>query len=132
MYCGLLPVIHRSDAYSSTSYSQEIGWLPSPEVCRMCKIDDVISKCTRYINNFNWYGSTVWPFPNVTQKCNVCHKNLRNCESEIKWGLPHCKYILSVLLQGTFKKGVSEWVLGLYSFSSIHNGTTDKVVLNQK
>ena len=29
------PVMHRSDAYSSTSCSQGIRWLPSPEVCRM-------------------------------------------------------------------------------------------------
>ena len=27
--------MHRSDAYSSTSYSRGIRWLPSPEVCRM-------------------------------------------------------------------------------------------------
>ena len=27
--------MHRSDAYYSTSYSQGIRWLPSPEVCRM-------------------------------------------------------------------------------------------------
>ena len=26
---------HRFDAYSSTSYSRGIRWLPSPEVCRM-------------------------------------------------------------------------------------------------
>ena len=32
---GLLPVMHRSDVYSSTSYSRGIRWLPSPEVCRM-------------------------------------------------------------------------------------------------
>ena len=31
----LLPVMHRSDAYSSTNYSRGIRWLPSPEVCRM-------------------------------------------------------------------------------------------------
>ena len=35
MQCGLLPVMHRSDAYSSTSYSRGIRWLPSPEVRRM-------------------------------------------------------------------------------------------------
>ena len=35
MQWGLLPVMHRSDAYSSTSYSRGIRWLPSPEVCRM-------------------------------------------------------------------------------------------------
>ena len=27
--------MHQFDAYSSTSYSQGIQWLPSPEVCRM-------------------------------------------------------------------------------------------------
>ena len=27
--------MHRFDAYSSTSYSRGIRWLPSPEVCRM-------------------------------------------------------------------------------------------------
>ena len=27
--------MHRSDAYSSTSYSREIWWLRSPEICRM-------------------------------------------------------------------------------------------------
>ena len=31
MQCGLLPVMHRYDAYSSTSYSRGIRWLPSPE-----------------------------------------------------------------------------------------------------
>ena len=35
MYCGLLSVMHRSDAYSSTSYSRGIRWVLSPEVCRM-------------------------------------------------------------------------------------------------
>ena len=29
------PLWHRSDAYSSSSYSRGIRWLPSPEVCRM-------------------------------------------------------------------------------------------------
>ena len=27
--------MHRSDAYSSTSYSRGIRWLPSPEVCQL-------------------------------------------------------------------------------------------------
>ena len=43
MYCGLLPVMHRSDAYSSTVTAEGfafgsnggIRWLPSSEVCRM-------------------------------------------------------------------------------------------------
>ena len=36
MYCCVLfPVIHRSDAYYSTSYSRGISWLPSPEVCQV-------------------------------------------------------------------------------------------------
>ena len=30
-----VPVMHRSDAYYSTSDSRGIRWLPSPEVCRM-------------------------------------------------------------------------------------------------
>ena len=38
MQCGLLSVMHRSDAYSSTSYSRGIRWLPSPEVCRMSSL----------------------------------------------------------------------------------------------
>ena len=38
MYCGLLPVLHRFDAYYSTSYSRGIRWLPSPEVCRMVNL----------------------------------------------------------------------------------------------
>ena len=29
--------MHRFDAYSSTSYSRGIRWLPSPEVCRMIR-----------------------------------------------------------------------------------------------
>ena len=35
--------MHRFDAYSSTSYSRGIRWLPSPEVCRMrcCHTDHV-------------------------------------------------------------------------------------------
>ena len=32
--------MHQSDAYSSTSYSRGIQWLPSPEVCRMTEASD--------------------------------------------------------------------------------------------
>ena len=34
---AVFPVLYRSDAYYSTSYSPGICWLPSPEVCRMFK-----------------------------------------------------------------------------------------------
>ena len=36
--------MHRFDAYSSTSYSRGIRWLPSPEVCRMVRGLDWFSR----------------------------------------------------------------------------------------
>ena len=51
MYCGLLPVMHRFDAYSSTSYSRGIRRLPSPEVCRMAS--DVCQWTTSGSDNNN-------------------------------------------------------------------------------
>ena len=52
MYFGLLPVIHRSGAYSSTSYSRGIRWLPSPEVCQMKTSVDTYMQCVTGDHSF--------------------------------------------------------------------------------
>ena len=44
--------MHRFDAYSSTSYSRGIRWLPSPEVCRM------IFPPVRYSRGIRWLPSS--------------------------------------------------------------------------
>ena len=51
MQCGLLPVMHRSGAYSSTSNSRRIRWLPSPEVCRMLRHVKKVGVSLRQNNN---------------------------------------------------------------------------------
>ena len=47
--------MHQSDAYSSTSYSRGIRWLPSPEVCRMR------SACTYVLIDFALYRPLLYP-----------------------------------------------------------------------
>ena len=86
---------YASDAYSSTSYSLEIQWLPPPEVCRM-----EVGIKTTFSHMINIAGIIYYTYSVVidiqsTRYKNACHKRFQRTVCQNKFATIYSKKFLT-------------------------------------